>query len=585
MKIDKNGEKNYQVQLDKAKAICEKQINNLLETVNKNDVGKSEFMYRRKILNDILRPAYNSAPQRKNTKPSNAGTPLSALASKAISTLNFLGNASDCSWLSLSFDYDDKTNIPAYVLDEIKLWIEGVKNKLKHILYDCDSCFYTNAFNNWGDWFIEGCSVMKVDWKSIDKQKISFVNVGASNISLQCEDTGEIQMVAYRYFLSKKEAYNRGLIDIEEKENTIYSDIAKSIMPARSGEDNIKFIDLCVKRTNKDVFPEQLTAPYLRVLINETDRKIVDVQEESTFPYIVSRALSGLFLPYGLSPLWGAVKSFRYFEFLSNAEKNYIAYNADPPLLTSLANSDASSRFRKILPGEVVPALDPASLRPLFQSMIPTGDVSIIDATYSRRMVEIAEQLYANDILPPNANQMSATEVMKRELQWNKRILPFIECRKNDFMAPIVRRCLLMLAEIDNLEPLSDIAMSTLGCTSVIEVIDYLSVQFGGQLLNMSQAQTMIDLLTFVTHLSNMGLGHLIKGREVANKLAEYLNVPLDCIKTEQELQAEQQAIAEAKALEEEQNYNREVELARIKNNSAGNNERGEVDEIGERIF
>lgn len=577
--------RNYNSYLEKARVACEKQISKLIDAIDEMGAGKVEFLRRRAILNKLLRNGYNSSPQTSKNKsdPLDSGTSLSSLAYKAISNLNFLGNAPDCSWLSLAFAYEKKEELPDSIRNEINDWIDKIKNKLKSIFCDEGNSFYTNAFNNWGDWFIEGCSVLKVDWRKADNNDISFVNVGATNVSFRCDGGGRITAIAYSYLLTKKEAYDRGLITLNENEQQNF-DVTKNILSSSFGNDKVQFIDFCIERSNSDIFPKQLTAPYLRVLINKTDRKVVSVIEEQTFPYIISRAISGQSLPYGNSLLWDNVKSFQNIQFLKRATKNYIAFNTNPPILTSAAHGDSSSAFAHLVPGDILPGLDPISLRPLAQPVTYTGDVSILVNVYNIERAEVAEALFANDILPPNANQLTATEVMKRELQWNKRILPLIECRKNDFLAPLIRRCILMLSEKDDLPILSDNALYVIGCQDTMEAVEYLSVQFGGQLLNMANTQEMLDMINFITYSSNLGLGNLINGHVVVEKLRQYLSVSSNCIKTPQELQAEQQAIEDAKAREAEEQYNKDMALAQLKYNNSNQNE-GEEDNVGERVF
>lgn len=572
--------KSYNSYLEKARVICEKQIHKLLVKVDKMEAGKSQFLQMGRLLNELLRNTYSSSPQTPHgQRPSNIGAPLSIYVHKAISNFNFLGNSPDCTWLSLVFDEDKMSGLPNNIRKAINDWVCSIKSKLKHIFSDESNFFYSNVFNNWSDWFIEGCSVLRVDWKNIDKKEISFINVGAFNILLDTNAIGNISSIAYSYKLTQQEAYERGLITLEDK-NQKQIDID-------SYHNNVilEFIDLCISRTRNDIFPKQLTNPYLRILINKTNMKVISVKEESTFPYIVSRAISGQSLPYGKSLLWDSVNMFRYIYFLRDSERNYVAYNSNPPMFTSKSEFTTSKVLKKIMPGDIIPALDPVSLRPLYQPMIPVGDIGSLMNIYNIAKAEVAEALLANDVLPPNANQMSATEVMKRELQWNKRILPLIECRKNDFLAPLIKRCILMLYEQDELPSLSDDVLYALQCQDTQEVLSYLSVQFGGQLLNMANTQEMLDMLSFITYANNMGLGHFIKGREIIDKLCQYLNVDSRLVKTEQEIMAEQQMIEGQRARESEEQYSKTVALEQLKHGRLDEGNRESNDGVGESVL
>lgn len=527
----------YLETLNRAKDAVQQDVNKLISLVTTMGQAKSQFTAQASRLNNLLRPGYET-----NGASSFHNTPLSAMAYKTICNLNFLGNAPDCSWLKLIFSDELKiknlSEQSHQILDE---WLEDCEKVIKNIFANGTSGFYNAAFNNWADWYIQGCSCLKVDWKTADDENhdIVFSNINMRDIYVSAENWGEIIAVAHRFSLREDEAMRRfGIKNLYDKPEDIQSALDRC--NSRYGEEGgniIEFIDLCMANSKYIKWMAELTAPYVRVIINVTNSRVLTVSEEETLPYIISRTLSGSHLPYGLPFLWTVVDELEYYNALRKNEKTSIDYMADPIMMESAEFSIEHKDKDRFNPGDIIHALDSVTGRPMIQQLNVGGDARVIADILQHKYVTLTDQLLANDVLPPNSAQMTASEIIKRELQWNKRILPLIESRKFDFLMPLVKRVLLLLDSSGSLPEFPDYLFDTKNKVNISNI----GVQFGGQLKNMLQMQSLSDMMTFLSVATQMGCGDYIDAKETLNKIATHLNIPTSCIRTTEEVMESRQ--------------------------------------------
>lgn len=551
---------NYEALINNLKKVANENIDVLFRKLNIMKQKKAVFNKQRAILNEQLRPGISQNISGTGIVEERSGSILGSIADTAIAKLNFLGNASDCSWLNLSFNAKKLNGLTGDAQEEIQHWIEDIQYELQHLFSNVKSKFYCNARANWADWFIEGASAMKVEENEDGIKKITFVNVGMDNIYIYSDSDGEILAVANEIQLTRLEAKDKGLLTSEDEKE--YNN---------SLDDQYKtFIDFVILRDLFFKVDEALEASYIRLYIDKEKRKVISARTETSFPYIISRQMAGLKTPYGQSVLWSSIKSFEYFNNLAKNEKALINFNVNPIYLTSKAELNTGKKIT-LTPGDIVYGLDSNTLRPTMQPMSPSGDLGAVHSVYQSKYLEVERQLYAEDVLPPNANAMTATEILRRELQHNKRILPLIENRKQDFLAPLIYRCMeIMYADNSvrsgGMPKLSQLTLKQLKCKNEIEVLDYMEIQFGGQLKNLLQAQSLLDLENFVSFTANIGLSDFVKGREVIEAVAEYLSIETKFIKTEQEVAEEQQARAEAEQQQREEEQRQQMRQAGVGN-------------------
>lgn len=526
-------EKLYAKKMNSIKELLQKDIDKIMRMFEAMSIGKVEFSKTARKLNNLLRPGYEV-----NGNTTLGGSPLGAMAYKTICTLNFLGNASNCSWLNLVISKSRLTKrLPEDAKKEVNRWMSECEEIITDVLCSDISGFYGAAFINWADWFIQGCSCLKIDWRSADNDDgaIVFSNINMKDIFVKVENWGEFFAIAHSYSLPSDEAYRKFGND--------YQPLLGGEASAFVSNQQVEFIDLCMKVVKSEPWAKDITTPYVRLLIDKMKRKIMVVSEEKTFPFIVSRTLSASHLPYGSSFLTVALSDLLRFNELNKFEHLHLSYSANPVLLESSEFNVEHLDLDSLKPGQIIRGLDSNSLRPMLQPMTPTGDLSMLHNAKQMEYASLVDQLLAADIISPNSGQRTTVEVQRLMLQWNQRILPLVESRKFDFLTPLIRRVLYLLQETNQLPPFPEYIIDGVNSENVIEKI---GVVFGGQLKNMMQQQSLNDLITFLTTASQLNLGDFIDAKKSLDDIATYLGISPELVKTTEQVMEERQQQAQA---------------------------------------
>ena len=542
-----NYKNNRKMREDKAKEQAQLVIDKILSRIRKMKLNRSSFDEMSVKLNRYLRPGYDGS-----TSFTADTSPLSSMANKAISILNYLGNAEDCSWLKLHFKKRKIYSYPTSIQEILNQWLQDCEEVLISLLEEEGAGFYIASQANWADWYIQGCSCMKVDWRSGDEndENIIFYNLPMSSISIDAKDYGEIVAVAHEYVLQEEDAIDRFGIEAIYHNKQEGENILRNINNNDYGEATkpVHFVDICIKRDTITDWQKGLETPYVRLLINKDNNKIIYLQEEYTNPFIVSLVNCSAILPYGQSILWNLLLDLSYYNKLRQHERTGIEYHINPITLTS-ASFEVTLRSREqIKPGARLAGLDAQTLRPMMVNMPYDGSVKEIIQVRELLHQSLMDQMMASDVIPPNANALTATEVIRRELQWNKRILPYITHRKYDFFMPLVRRLLYFMRDRNILPEFPDVIEGI----SNNNILDILGVQFGGQLKIMTALNSLNNLLNFLNVTSSIGAGNILNANEIIREIAEDLNINAKAIKSEQQQMMEQQQMIEQQQMMEQ---------------------------------
>lgn len=547
--------KNYQDSKAKAKEELQQHIDDYLNVVNKMVTNQKTALIKSRILNSLLRPNIGKEDT-KNLKAIRDSSNLAANVYKTISYLNFLGNSSDCSWFSLyprNLDRLFRVDSPEY--RAFTEWCQSCEKILQSCFENAKSGFYTNVFSNWADWFVQGCSCLRIDFHprtgqtaEYNNELILFSNINIENLLLDMEEWGEITKVAYKFELTLEQALNRNQYNLsdlcisKEEEQSLRTNLSQD--KRQHYKDKLyKFIDFTMSRPK---FADWATNFYLgksfiRMIICETTRKIIYLSEEDTLPYVVSRLFPSVENPYGVSSLWSSVKGFDFERSLHEAKAKNIAYHTAPIMMSTPGYSaQVLSKFGgQVPPGAILEAIDSQG-RPLLMPMQFGGDLRLLEATYQQTYNELQTALMANDILPMNSAGMSATESLRLASQWYRRILPLIESRKQDFLAPMCQRCLYLLRDLGTLT-----ASPIDGLVEGIDPINFIGIEFGGHLRNASQTQSLVDLDNCINMISKIGYAEIFNIDTIARTIASKFNIPMTFLKSKEQLQEEAKARAQ----------------------------------------
>lgn len=532
---------------DKAKEQAQLVIDKILSRITDMKMNRASFDAMSFKLNHYLRPGYDGS-----VKFTADTSPLSSLATKAISLLNYLGNAEDCSWLKLHFKKRNIYSFPDMVQTLLNQWLSDCEEIIISLLEDEASGFYIASQANWADWYVQGCSCMKVDWRSgdVNDDRIVFYNLPMSSVSIDSNNTGEILAVAHEYVLRVDEAIDRFGIDAVYKDKIEGENVLRNINNNYTElREKINLIDICIKRDTVVDWYKDLVTPYVRLLINKNNRKIIYLKEEDTNPFIVSRVNHSDTLPYGQSILWNLILDLSYYNELRKNERTGIEYSINPVTLTSASFELTLKSKEQIKPGARLAGLDAQTLRPMMVNMPYDGNVREIVQIKEILYQSLMEQMMASDVIPPNSNALTATEVIRRELQWNKRILPYMTHRKYDFFMPLIKRVLYFMRDRNSLPAFPDI----IDGISKDNILDVLGIQFGGQLKIMTKLNSLNNLLNFLNISSSLGAGNILKANTIIKEVADSLNITSDIIKSEEELMQEQQQLMEQQEMATQQ--------------------------------
>ena len=519
--------KKYYQSVEKARQELQSRVQNLLNEIEAMQSMRTDTLIRCNILNKLLRPNISSTKEDKLADVYESSN-LASSAHKTICYLNFLGNSSDTSWLSLCANNLDRIfSVNSAQFRAITDWVQACEKALKTVFEQSDSNFYTNVFSNWADWFIQGVSC--------------------------------ITKVAYNFSLSLEEAIRKNKFELKDlcTSDGEYERLRKVLTEDGSDSEQYKrqrydFVDLTIIRPKFANWATNffLNKPYIRMIICKTTRKVIYVSEEDTFPFIVSRLFPSVENPYGVSSLWSAVKGLLFEANLHEAKEKSISYHINPVMMVSPGYSAdiLSKHGRALPPGDLIETLD-SNGRPMMVPMQFGGDLRLIDLAYQQTYAELQEALMANDIFPRNASGVSATESLRIAMQWNRRILPLIESRKQDFLSPLCLRVLYLLKDM-NMLPQFPVELPI-----EIDPIKFIGLEFGGQLRNMSQTQSILDIDNWISMMAKLGYTSALNIDVIARTLTNKFNMPVDFLKSVEQLQAEQNARALQAEEEQSEEY------------------------------
>ena len=88
-----------------------------------------------------------------------------------------------------------------------------------------------------------------------------------------------------------------------------------------------------------------------------------------------------------------------------------------------------------------------------------------------------------------------------------------------------------------------------------IDPIKFIGLEFGGQLRNMSQTQSILDIDNWISMMAKLGYTSALNIDVIARTLTNKFNMPVDFLKSVEQLQAEQNARALQAEEEQSEEY------------------------------
>lgn len=515
-------------------------------------------------------------------KIANHCSAISGKVGKAVALLHSQLTDPMCKWIGLrlrrvpsrltSEQYVDLSNNQS-----VKIWLQSCEDVLYDLFNDPSSNFYPSTYVFHRDWYVLGTACRHVCLRQ-DTGDIYFNTIGMDEISIDIGTYDQIDCVSRKYNLTAEQAYNLW-------GESVGAEVLQVLQNpnGRTSNRKFEFIEMCMPTPPEARQNQFAIAEYLSVVIDKAGKNIVSISPEPSFPYIVARYDLDAGELYGKSPVWYAMPDITIINRISKKNVQKIDYSATPPILAADA---LSLNTAQLSPGAIVQGLD-SDNRPTFQPMVMGQELPLAMQFYQEKLLELDEQLMANDIVPPDIRgSMAPTEIIERKIQWNNRIRPIIVRLEREDLQYTLKRTLQLLQIKGELPqfPYFELGLAPDLLPNPIEMI---KISFSSPLARMRRLQDMqnIDNLVFKTMQfaqANPEIMTLIKMPEVIREEADILDVPKSIVKTDQELIAEAEMAQQA---QEQQQAKVDEEEALQKRVIEGQLEKEGIEEVPEDVL
>ncbi len=280
--------------------------------------------------------------------------------------------------------------------------------------------------------------------------------------------------------------------------------------------------------------------PYTSCYVSVTGKQTVQESGYHSFPYAISRYVTGPGELYGRSPAMLALPTIKSLNEMKKTMLKQGHRTVDPVLL---AHDDGILDAFSMRPGAVNPGGVNADGKPLVH-VLPTGNLAVGD-----KMME-AEKLVINDFflvtlfqILVDTPQMTATEVIERAREKGALLSPTMGRQQSESLGPMITRELDVLRELRLLPPMPPALLEAAGEVEFVyvsplsrmarseEAAGFMrTVDYCKEIFSVTQDPKIMDAFNFDTAIP---------------ELADIQAVPMRWMNTAQQVQALQQGRAQ----------------------------------------
>lgn len=465
-------------------------------------------------------------------------------------------NASICDptvkWLNIKFGINELNSLrPAAD------WLQMCENALYATFANPNSNFYPSTYSFHSDWYTIGSACREIILRK-DTNQIKFNCVSMQDIYIELDGYGEINTIFRRFMLSARQAYDLWADKISKEQQRL-------VLTEEAGGTSQKWE--YVEVTTKNPLKGKIEIPlpdYIAIVIDPRTHEIVDLILHKHPAYIISRFEVVPGETYGRSLPWIAMPNIIIDNKLTKRGVQMVDYATLPPLLVQDATSVVMSQ---ISPNSLVQGLDPNG-RPTIQPMQMGQNLPNLVEFQKMNSAVIDDILLVHEIFPEGmpTQEMSATEVNARKLQYSNRVRPIITRLEHDDLAPTIIKTLSLLEIIGGIPPFP---YDELGIQpeQLPDPIAMLRVSFSGQLARIQQMNEVYvneKLLSNTIQAAQVDQTVLdrINMDEIVAMCAQAYGVSSRIVKTDEEVQQ----IREARAQQQQQQQQLEMENQAIEN-------------------
>jgi len=342
---------------------------------------------------------------------------------------------------------------------EVALWFEAATDRLFKERYASKANFASQQHEVYMGLGAFGTGIMFVD--AHDKGGLRYAATDLRELLFDNNHQGIVDTAFRKYALTARQMMQR-------VEQGLWDDVPDSVKTAARKEPDRKFeIIHCIK-PRAEVDPDRLDSkgkPYASYYISVQGREVLGEGGFDTFPYMVSRYVTGPGELYGRSPAMFVLPSIKV---LNEQKKTMLTQGhrtVSPVLLT---HDDGILDTFSLKPGALNPGGVTAEGRPLVHTL-PTGNLAA-----GQELMDMERQVINDGFLVSlfqiliETPTMTATEVLERAREKGALLSPTMGRQQSEGLGPMIEREVDVLLQQGLLPPMPDMLIEAQGEFEII---------------------------------------------------------------------------------------------------------------------
>jgi hypothetical protein len=421
--------------------------------------------------------------------------------------------------------------------DEVQEYLDEVTNILFQVRYSPKANFASQAHENYISLGAFGSGAILVD--DIVGYGIRYKSIHLSEIYFCENHAGVIDKVHRKFEMTARQAVQKfGIDKVPEKIKTALE---------KTPEQKFEFIH-CVK-PNEDIKSGRMNyegMPFASYYLSIDGNQIVSRGGYKTFPYAISRYVTGPKEVYGRSPAMTVLPDIKMINEMSKTVIRAAHKIVDPPLLLQ---EDGVLQAFNTRPGALnYGGVDDQGR----QTVVPlaTGarvDIGMEMMEQRRKVINDAFLITLFQILV-DAPNMTATEAMLRAQEKGALLAPTMGRQQSEMLGPMIERELDILARAGVLPPMPE---------ALAEYEGEIEIEYVSPLNRAQRAEEGVAIMRTLEAVAPLaqidpGVMDIFKPDEIARELAEINGVPAKILRSKEEvamIKEEQAQAAEAQQL------------------------------------
>lgn len=400
------------------------------------------------------------------------------------------------------------------------VYLESIRDLLFRVRYAPSANFSSQCNELYMNLGAFGTGAMFI--KDALHEGIKYVSIPLPELFIAQDDNGLVDTVYRRYEMTARAAWRKWRDAVPEK-------IMQAV--AKDPEKTFEFIH-CV-RPNDEVEYGKLNRrgmKYSSVDISIEGKAILNQGGFRTFPYAVSRYITGAGEVYGRSPAQDALADIRTLNEMEKTNLRYGQRVNDPPLLA--ADVDSLSPF-SMKSGAINAGFLSENGTEMVKPLLIQGDprFALEQSQQKRKAINDSFLVTLFQILV-DTPQMTATEVMERAQEKGALLAPTMGRQEAEFLGPLITREIDILANAGALPPPPPDMLESGGKIHIIYDNPLSRVRRAGEGVGILRT---IESLMPVAQADPRVLKRFNFDR-ITQRLSEVNGVPADCLYSDAEM-------------------------------------------------